>query len=254
MRHDPGRHRPGAGPGLAAGPGHRARADPGRRVRADPARQRPDLRRRRRDARPVDGGGRAGRRQARRPRHRPRAVRRTAAARRPGRGHAVREAQHRLLPARAAHAGPADPGRDPPHEPGDRGDPGLQPRAGHGRGGPLHELRRLQRLRQLLPRVPGRQRAARRPAERPLLDPHPLLQGLPGLRAGMPDRLPGEGPGDGLRRARRGGADGDRLRPVRRRARRAGAVHPPAHRGRDRRLRRIKIKFKLHPNERGVTP
>ena len=95
----------------------------------------------------------------------------------------------------------------------------------------------------LLYRVPRRQRAARRAAERPLLDPHALLQGLPSMRAGVPHRLPGEGPRDGLRRARRGGADGDRLRPVRGRARRAGAVHPPAHRGRDRRIRRGKIKF-----------
>ena len=39
--------------------------------------------------------------------------RRAAAPRGPGRGHALREAQHRLLPARAAHRGPAGPGRGP---------------------------------------------------------------------------------------------------------------------------------------------
>ena len=36
-----------------------------------------------------------------------------------------------------------------------------------------------------------------------------------------------------------GGPDGDRVRALRRRARRAGPVHPPAHRGRDRRIRRL---------------
>ena len=90
---------------------------------------------------------RARRRQARGPGHRPGAQRRAAAARGAGRGDAVREAQHRLLPARAAYRGPADPGRGPPGQPGHRGDPGLQPGAGGGRGRPVHVLRRLQRLR-----------------------------------------------------------------------------------------------------------
>ena len=74
-----------------------------------------------------------------------------------------------------------------------------------------------------------------------LLHPHPLLQGLPGLRAGVPHRLPGAGTGARLRRAGRRGPDGDRVRAVRRRARRAGPVHPPAHRGRDRRIRQVTI-------------
>ena len=179
-----------------------------------------------------------------------RAVRRAAAPRRPGRGHAVREAQHRLFPARAAHRGPADPRPGAPGEPGHRGHPGLQPGAGPGRGGPLHVLRRLQRLRQLLHRVPRRQRDARYAGERALLHPHPLLQGLPGLRAGVPHRLPGAGAGARLRRARRRGADGDRVRSLRRRARRAGAVHPPAHRGRDRRVRRRPNQPTINSSER----
>ena len=179
-----------------------------------------------------------------------RAVRRAAAPRRPGRGHAVLQAQHRLFPARAAHRGPADPRAGAPGEPGHRGHPGLQPGAGPGRGGPLHVLRRLQRLRQLLHRVPRRQRDARYAGERALLHPHPLLQGLPGLRAGMPHRLPGAGAGARLRRARRRGADGDRVRSLRRRARRAGAVHPPAHRGRDRRVRRRPYQPTINSAER----
>ena len=125
---------------------HRTRPGQGRRVRPHPAPQRHGLHRRRRDARAVHGRGRARRRQARGARYRPRAVRRAAAPRRPGRGHAVREAQHRLLPARAADRGPAGARRDAPREPGHGGHPGLQPRAGAGRGGPLHVLRRLQRL------------------------------------------------------------------------------------------------------------
>ena len=156
----------------------------------------------------------------------------------PGRGHALREAQHRLLQARAAHRGPAGPGRRAPHQPGHRGHPGLQPGAGARRGGPLHVLRGLQRLRQLLHRVSRRQRAAGHAGERGLLHPHPLLQGLPGLRAGVPHRLPGAGARARLRRAGQRGPDGDRVRAVRGRARRAGAVHPAAHRGRDRRVRR----------------
>ena len=166
-----------------------------------PDAERRGVRGRRREARAVHGGGRAGRRQARGPGHRPGAQRRAAAPRGPGRGHAVREAEHRLLPARAAHRGPAGPGRGAPGQPGHRGHPGLQPGAGARRGGPLHVLRRLQRLRQLLHRVPRRQRDAGRQAERALLDPHPLLQGLPGLRAGVPHRRPGAGAGARLRRA-----------------------------------------------------
>jgi len=64
----------------------------------------------------------------------------------------------------------------------------------------------------LLHRVPRRQRDAGRAAERALLHPHPLLQGLPGLRAGVPHRLPGAGAGARLRRAGRRGPDGDRVR------------------------------------------
>ena len=178
-----------------------ARAGQGRRIRPRAGRGRRGVRGRRRDARAVHGGGRAGRRQARGPGHRPGAQRRAAAPRGPGRGHAVREAEHRLLPARAAHRGPAGPGRGAPGQPGHRGHPGLQPGAGARRGGPLHVLRRLQRLRQLLHRVPRRQRDAGHPAERALLDPHPLLQGLPGLRAGVPHRRAGAGAGARLRRA-----------------------------------------------------
>ncbi len=149
------------------------------------------------------------------------------------RGHAVRAAQHRVLPARGPRPGPAYPAGRPGEITANRGHPRLLAGGGRPGGGPLHVLRRLQWLRQLLHRVPGRQRDARHPGERQLLDPHPLLQGLPGLRAGMPDRLPGEGAGDGLRRTGRGGPDGDRVRAVRGRSCRAGAVHPAAHRGRD---------------------
>ena len=173
---------------------HRGRAWPG-------GRQRPG--RRRRDARPVDGGGRARRREAGRPGHRPAAHRPGPHPRARRDDHAVRGPELGLLPARAADRGAAVPrGRAAP-QPEGRGHPGLQRGAGGGRGRPLHELRGLQRLRQLLHRLPGRQRAARRTGERPLLDPHHVLQGLPGLRAGVPDRLPGEGARDGLRRARR---------------------------------------------------
>src|SRR5229473_4525684 len=208
---------------------HRRRARPGRGQ---------CLRRRGRDARPVDGGGRARRRQAGRPRHRSPAPRAGTQTRPAGRGHAVRGPELRLLPARAAHRGAALPRRRAAPQPEGRGDPRLQPGAGGRRGGPLHELRRLQRLRQLLHRLPGRQRDARHPGERPLLDPHHVLQGLPGLRAGMPDRLPGEGAGDGLRRPGGRDPDGDRVRALRRCARRAVGVHQATDRGDDRRVRR----------------
>ncbi|MGH3195952.1 MAG: FAD-dependent oxidoreductase [Streptosporangiaceae bacterium] len=140
--------------------------------------------------------------------------------------------------------------RDPPRQPGHRGHPGLQPRGGARRGGSLHVLRGLQRLRQLLHRVARRQRDAGCAGERALLHPHPLLQGLPGLRAGVPHRLPGAGAGAGLRRAGRRGPHGDRVRALRRRARRAGPVHPPAHRGRDRRVRRLQNTIKFSYPER----
>ena len=71
-----------------------------------------------------------------------------------------------------------------------------------------------------------------------LHDPHHLLQGVPRLRAGVPDRLPGEGPGNGLRRPGRRHPDGDGLRTLRRGTRRAVGVHPPADRGNHRRVRR----------------
>jgi NADPH-dependent glutamate synthase beta subunit-like oxidoreductase len=150
----------------------------------------------------------------------------------------------------AAHRGPGDSRGGAPGEPGHRGHPGLQPRPGAGRGGSLHVLRGLQRLRQLLHRVPRCQRDARHAGERPLRHPHALLQGLPGLRAGMPHRRAGAGARDGLRRTRRRGPDGDRLRALRRRARRAGPLHPPAHRGRDRGIRRRKNKTKINDTER----
>src|SRR5262249_8041876 len=51
-------------------------------------------------------------------------------------------------------------------------------------------------------------------------------------------RLPGEGAGTGLRRPGRRGPDGDRVRPVRGRARRAVGVHQATHRGDHRRVRR----------------
>ena len=75
LRHHPGGHRPGPAARLAAGPPERHQRDH-HRGRARPGgRQHPG--RRGCDARPVDGGGRARRRQAGRPGHRP-------AAHRPG--------------------------------------------------------------------------------------------------------------------------------------------------------------------------
>ena len=111
LRHHPRRHRPGPAAGLAAGHlsdasgiDHRGRARPGRGQH---------LRRRRRDARPVDGGGRARRRQAGRPGHRP-------AAHRPGPRPPTRTSTimpyEGLNSAYFRHA-PADRGADAPPRP-----------------------------------------------------------------------------------------------------------------------------------------
>ncbi|PYR23585.1 MAG: hypothetical protein DMF98_18110, partial [Acidobacteria bacterium] len=139
----------------------------------------------------ADGGERGRRRQAGgvQSRHggpRPGAAGADGAARR---HHRPGAHEHDLLPAlRAGQTGHAAAGQPAPHAGGS--DSGVQRRAGDGRSEPLFQLRHLQRLRQLLPRVPRTLHHPQGSVERPLQDPRRLLQGLPRLHRGMPDRLP----------------------------------------------------------------
>ena len=211
----------------------------------------------RRDARPVHGGGRAGRRQARGPRHRPGAQRRAAAARVIPKPRVEVMPYEKLNTAYFRHA----PRIEAPLAPATarRTSQVTEVTLAYSREQALAEADRCMSCGVcngcdncyiVCPDV-SVMRDTRENGHYAIRTHYckgclVCVQECPtGCLERVPEvRLPTE-PGDV-------GPDGDRVRALRRRARRAGAVHPPAHRGRDRRLRRGEKKNPLRKKaERG---